>query len=114
MQQIALIVNHQHHLEIKPKQNHKKEIQWNNIHPLFGDSLMRGLQDTTRRNPSADAILEIRSYLDEPRIQRAEDPLRWWKSKASVYPRLAQVMASRMCVWVRQFRQRGYFLKQAK
>lgn len=58
----------------------------------------RATQDTTRRNPSADAILEIRSYLDEPRIQRAEDPLRWWKSKASVYPRLAQVMASRMCV----------------
>ncbi|KAK3888618.1 hypothetical protein Pcinc_007344 [Petrolisthes cinctipes] len=58
----------------------------------------RATEDTTRRNPSADAILEIRSYLDEPRIQRAEDPLSWWKSKASVYPRLAQVMASRMCI----------------
>ncbi|KAK4307944.1 hypothetical protein Pmani_020336 [Petrolisthes manimaculis] len=58
----------------------------------------RSTEDTTRRNPSADAILEIRSYLDEPRIQRAKNPLSWWKSKASVYPRLAQVMASRMCI----------------
>ncbi|KAK7881407.1 hypothetical protein WMY93_029816 [Mugilogobius chulae] len=58
----------------------------------------RASGDTTRRNPSADAILEVRSYLDEPLCQRSADPLSWWKTKASVYPRLTQVMSRRLCI----------------
>lgn len=30
--------------------------------------------DKTRRNPSADSILEVRSYLEEPLLQRSADP----------------------------------------
>lgn len=58
----------------------------------------RATGDTARRNPSADAILEVRSYLEEPLIQRAADPLSWWETKASVYPRLVNVMARRLCI----------------
>lgn len=58
----------------------------------------RATEDTARRNPSADAILEVRSYLDEPLIQRSADPLSWWETKASVYPRLAKVMAGLLCI----------------
>ncbi|KAK3854720.1 hypothetical protein Pcinc_038814 [Petrolisthes cinctipes] len=60
----------------------------------------RATEDTTRRNPSADAILENRSYLDEPRIQRVEDPLSWWKSKAPVYPFLPKSWQVVTCVCV--------------
>ncbi|XP_073323035.1 zinc finger BED domain-containing protein 4-like [Pagrus major] len=35
----------------------------------------RATGDTTRRNPSADAIMEVRSYLEEPLLQRSADPL---------------------------------------
>ena len=58
----------------------------------------RATGDTARRNPSADAMLEVRSYLEEPLIQRAADPLGWWETKASVYPRLVNVMARRLCI----------------
>jgi len=50
-------------------------------------------EKTASRNPSADAMLEVRSYLEEPHIQRTADPLSWWESRASVYPRLVKVMA---------------------
>ncbi|KAF3842618.1 hypothetical protein F7725_024569 [Dissostichus mawsoni] len=33
----------------------------------------RATGDTATRNPTADAILEVRSYLDEPSSQRAEE-----------------------------------------
>ncbi|XP_056277169.1 E3 SUMO-protein ligase ZBED1-like [Pseudoliparis swirei] len=58
----------------------------------------RASGDTTRRNPSADSILEVRSYLEEPLFQRSADPLSWWETKASVYPRLTCVMARRLCI----------------
>jgi len=58
----------------------------------------RASGDTTRRNPSADSILEVRSYLEEPLFQRSADPLSWWETKASVYPRLTYVMARRLCI----------------
>ncbi|XP_069600377.1 zinc finger BED domain-containing protein 4-like [Ranitomeya imitator] len=55
-------------------------------------------ESTARRNPSADAILEVRSYLEEPLIQRTLDPLSWWKSRALFYPRLIKVMEGRLCI----------------
>ncbi|CAB1311835.1 unnamed protein product [Coregonus sp. 'balchen'] len=44
------------------------------------------------------AVLEVRSYLEEPLIQRAEDPLSWWQAKASVFPLLVKVMEGRLCI----------------
>ncbi|KAI4818229.1 hypothetical protein KUCAC02_011581 [Chaenocephalus aceratus] len=58
----------------------------------------RATEDIARRNPSADAMLEVRSYLEEPLIPRTADPVSWWESKASVYPRLVKVMARRLCI----------------
>ncbi|XP_034006677.1 zinc finger BED domain-containing protein 4-like [Trematomus bernacchii] len=37
----------------------------------------RATEDIARRNPSADAMLEVRSYLEEPLIPRTADPLSW-------------------------------------
>uniref|UniRef100_A0A1A8U2M2 HAT C-terminal dimerisation domain-containing protein n=1 Tax=Nothobranchius furzeri TaxID=105023 RepID=A0A1A8U2M2_NOTFU len=58
----------------------------------------RATGDTTRRNPSADAILEVRSYLEQPLFQRGADPLSWWETKGLGYPRLTHVMARRLCI----------------
>ncbi|KAM9540793.1 E3 SUMO-protein ligase ZBED1-like [Salvelinus alpinus] len=58
----------------------------------------RATGDAARRNPLADAIMEVRSYLEEPLLQISADPLSWWKNKASVYPRLTKVMAGRLCI----------------
>ncbi|KAK1893683.1 Zinc finger BED domain containing protein 1 [Dissostichus eleginoides] len=58
----------------------------------------RATEDIARRNPSADAMLEVRSYLEEPLIPRTADPLSWWESKPSVYPRLVKVMARQLCI----------------
>lgn len=38
--------------------------------------------DAARRNPTADAVVEVRSYVEEPIIQRPEDPLSWWQAKS--------------------------------
>lgn len=54
--------------------------------------------DAARRNPTADAVVEVRSYLEEPIIQRPEDPLSWWQAKALVFPRLVKVMEGRLCI----------------
>lgn len=53
----------------------------------------RASGDTAARNPTADAILEVRSYLEEPLFQRSADPLSWWETKALIYPQLTHVMA---------------------
>uniref|UniRef100_A0A1A8EZV8 HAT C-terminal dimerisation domain-containing protein n=2 Tax=Nothobranchius korthausae TaxID=1143690 RepID=A0A1A8EZV8_9TELE len=58
----------------------------------------RATGDTTRRNPSADAILEVRSYLEQPLFQRSADPLSWWETKGLGYPHLTHVMARRLCI----------------
>lgn len=58
----------------------------------------RATENTARRVPSVDAMLEVRSYLEEPLIPRTEDPLSWWHSKSSVYPRLVKVMERRLCI----------------
>ncbi|XP_040582127.1 zinc finger BED domain-containing protein 4-like [Lepeophtheirus salmonis] len=54
--------------------------------------------DSTRRNPLSDSIMEVRSYLEEPLFQRSADPLNWWESRASVYPRLTYLMKLRLCI----------------
>lgn len=49
----------------------------------------RASGDTATRNPTADAILEVRSYLEEPLFQRSADPLSWWETKALICPHLS-------------------------
>ncbi|KAG7266874.1 hypothetical protein CRUP_013850 [Coryphaenoides rupestris] len=64
------------------------------IWSLFEERVSGGM---TRRNATADAIMEVRSYLEEPLLQRTADPLEWWKSRA-MYPRLVKVMMTRLCI----------------
>jgi zinc finger BED domain-containing protein 1 (E3 SUMO-protein ligase ZBED1) len=49
-------------------------------------------------NPTASAIIELNKYLQEPLLQRTEDPLIWWKERRMVYPRLYQIVTRRLCI----------------
>ncbi|XP_019744386.1 zinc finger BED domain-containing protein 4-like [Hippocampus comes] len=72
-----------------------EETQASAVWRFFED---RATGSTTRRNPSSDAILEVRSYCEEPLFQRSADPLSWWEAKDSGYPRLTHVMTRRLCI----------------
>ncbi len=50
------------------------------------------------RNPTADAVMEVQAYLQEPLDAKNEDPLKWWESRVPVYPRLSKLMAKKLCV----------------
>lgn len=49
-------------------------------------------------DPKATAILEVRSYLAEELIHRKEDPLKWWKIRAAVYPNLSKLAMQNLCI----------------
>ncbi|XP_040924669.1 zinc finger BED domain-containing protein 4-like [Betta splendens] len=39
-------------------------------------------------NPTANATVEVQRYLSEPYLSRGEDPLAYWKTRATTYPLL--------------------------
>lgn len=47
---------------------------------------------------SAEAILEIRSFLQEALLPRSSNPLTWWKSWSAIYPRLSHLVKERLCI----------------
>lgn len=53
---------------------------------------------STSRNPTAEAFMEVRAYLDEPLSGREKDPLTWWRDRALTYPKLSMLMAKKLCV----------------
>jgi len=63
------------------------------------------------RNPKADAIIEVRAYLEEPLVAKNEDPLKWWESRIPVYPRLSKLMAKKLCVVATSVPSERIFLK---
>lgn len=52
----------------------------------------------TARNPTSDALMEMRGYLAEPLISRSEDPLAWWKTRQMVYEGLTAVVKARISI----------------
>ena len=69
-----------------------------------------GLPST--RNPTADAMIEVRSYRAEALLKRVtiitnkegkkekkeNDPLKWWKKREMAYPRLCKLVKARLCI----------------
>ncbi|XP_037875893.1 E3 SUMO-protein ligase ZBED1 [Bombyx mori] len=47
-------------------------------------------------NPVAAGIVEFDKYMLEPLIKRHENPLKWWKDRKAVYPRLYSFMLKRL------------------
>lgn len=44
------------------------------------------------------ATIEVDKYLQEPLLNRSEDPLLWWQHRENVYPRLVQLAKKRLCI----------------
>ncbi|XP_073412759.1 zinc finger BED domain-containing protein 4-like [Dendrobates tinctorius] len=80
---------------IRPGDQGREAKATSSVWRLFDE---RATGETAGRNPSADARIEVRGYGEEPIIQRSADPLTWWEAKTSIYPRLAKVMAERLCI----------------
>lgn len=51
-----------------------------------------------KQNPTAQAVVEIDKYLNEPHLNRVNDPLKWWESRKSIYPNLYAVALKRLCI----------------
>ncbi|CAH1107397.1 unnamed protein product [Psylliodes chrysocephalus] len=52
----------------------------------------------TPNNPTAAAIVEVEKYLNEPLIDRHEDPLLWWFQRKNIYPTLYELVKKRLCI----------------
>lgn len=48
------------------------------------------------QNPIAAGIIELDKYLQEPLIDRHDDPLKWWYERKTVYPRLYTFVLKRL------------------
>lgn len=60
------------------------------------DEQVSGL--VTSRNTTADSVLKVRAFLEEPLVLKSSNPLMWWQSQGVVYPRLSEVMKKRLCI----------------
>lgn len=55
-------------------------------------------QNNVRVNPTAAGIIELDKYMNEPLINRHEDPLKWWTAHKLLYPRLFIIVKKRLCI----------------
>lgn len=76
---------------LPPPQETQESLVWGDF-----NEQVAGL--VTRTSSSAEAVLEIRSYSEEPLLARSSNPLLWWQNWALIYPRLTQLMLERLCL----------------
>ncbi|CAB4070371.1 unnamed protein product [Lepeophtheirus salmonis] len=70
--------------------------------------------ETSSRDASSDAILEVRAFVAETLISRTSDPLLWWESRRSIYPRLDKLMKKRLCIIATSVLKEGVFSKMGQ
>lgn len=49
-------------------------------------------------NTRTAGIIEMDKYLNEPLINRHENPLLWWSERKKIYPRLYEIVKRRLCI----------------
>jgi hypothetical protein len=49
-------------------------------------------------NATAAGIVKVNRYIQEPIIKRSRNPLMWWKERKFTYPRLFELMKTRLCI----------------
>ena len=70
----------------EPTNNETRSLIWSD----FNASISNFPTISSSTN-SALSIMELRQYREEVLINRNTDPLRWWKTRELVYPRLAKL-----------------------
>lgn len=51
-----------------------------------------------KQDPTAEAIVELDKYLNEPHLPRTTDPLSWWEMRKHTYPNIYSVAVKRLCI----------------
>lgn len=83
--------------DIEPQKNDPLKDLWME----FDKEVQQHLKPT---NPKASAIVEVDRYIDEPILPRKnalglnQDPLAWWHQRRHIYPKLFQIMKTRLCI----------------
>lgn len=49
------------------------------------------------RNPTADAMMEVQTYLEEALLPKSSNHLKWGGNQPTVYPRLTKLVVERLC-----------------
>ncbi|CAH1986951.1 unnamed protein product [Acanthoscelides obtectus] len=87
----------QHGQDTAPKEE-------NLVEGLWKDFDVEVRQHLKPDNPRATAIIEVDKNLDEPILPRKDslgvhqDPLVWWSQRKHIYPKLYQIMKTRLCI----------------
>ncbi|CAH2098399.1 unnamed protein product [Euphydryas editha] len=76
---------------IRDSGQRQESILWNE----FDEEVKR---HQTPSNALSSAIVEVNKYIEEPFLPRQQDPLVWWHQRKDVYPRLYQLVKTRLCI----------------
>lgn len=47
--------------------------------------------------PSTGLYIKLKTYLEEPHMSREEDPLAWWRERATLFPKLKEMANRYLC-----------------
>lgn len=84
-------------LDILPQQSsslapqHSSSAIWED----FDESVVNAIGGN---NSTVAGIIELDKYLNEQIISRHENPLLWWSERQKVYPRLYEIVKTRLCI----------------
>ncbi|XP_036336147.1 zinc finger BED domain-containing protein 1-like [Rhagoletis pomonella] len=89
--------NNEEQVQQSPLENASVDLLWKDF-----DAEVR--MHTCPRNQFTSAVLEVDKYLGEPILPRKtlqgknNDPLFWWCQRKHIYPRLFQIVKTRLCI----------------
>ena len=80
-----------------PQQSSSSAPQYSNS-AIWGDFDKSVVNAIGGNNSTAAGIIELDKYLNEQIISRHENPLLWWSERQKVYPRLYEIVKTRLCI----------------
>ncbi|XP_060845484.1 E3 SUMO-protein ligase ZBED1-like [Rhopalosiphum padi] len=80
-----------------PQQSSSSTPQYSNS-AIWGDFDKSVVNAIGGNNSTSAGIIELDKYLNEQIISRHENPLLWWSERQKVYPRLYEIVKTRLCI----------------
>ncbi|KAF0728775.1 zinc finger BED domain-containing protein 1-like [Aphis craccivora] len=80
-----------------PQQSSSSVPQYSNS-AIWGDFDNSVVNAIGGNNSTVAGIIELDKYLNEQIINRHENPLLWWSERQKVYPRLYEIVKTRLCI----------------
>lgn len=82
---------------LRTEQSSSSAPQYSNS-AIWGDFDKSVVNAIGGNNSTAAGIIELDKYLNEQIISRHENPLLWWSERQKVYPRLYEIVKTRLCI----------------